>query len=348
MKNQAIPYVLVLLLGASPAVALAKTVVMPGSSAAYIFSPAAKGSGGAIAPDTDAPVLTLQDPANIAGVSANINAAINEAGKVYFVVQLKSVATAPTLAQVVAGKNSGGTAALSAGSNLSMTKDTQAIFNMTGLTELTEYKVYFVACDNVAPTANCTATPSSKEFKTLDATPPTTSEVAVTSTLATGASFTAKITEDGYGCYKVLASATPPTVDDAFKSSCTGQTMTANTIKTFGSIGGLTAGTTYYIYFLARDNAAPNNNWQTGFQQVKSFAATDVCSSQAVDVTKDTCCYAKNSDHATYGRASLIFGTYSTTGSGTSLGTLGTTMTYLKKTNLYSQTNWWDKVTTCP
>lgn len=335
MKNFFGFYPLVLLLcGHSALVHAGKTVVIPGSSAAYLFLPVAKTTVVAATEDKTAPTTNPWDvpTASIKGTEANFTATIDEAGYGCFTVQLKATA-APTVDKVKDGST-----AVAAGAKgcQSMSAGTSTTFIITGLSEKTDYTVYFIARDNATPTNNWQTAYVTKEFKTLDVTPPTTSAVTVTSTSSTNASFTARITEDGYGCYKVLPSATAPTVDDVFKAECTGQTMAAATDKTFGSIGGLTAGTTYYIYFLARDNATPTNNWQGVFQLVKSFTATAPC----------VCYTDTNSNHKAAGRANQTppYGNFTVVGSGEILGAY--TQTALSTKICGSGTNY--KKDACP
>lgn len=209
-------------------------------------------------------------------------ATINETGTGYYIVQASATA-APSVAQVLAGQDGTGAAAVTSG-NAAMTAATSKNFSITGLTASTAYKVYFVAKDS---TNNTQAAVSSVSVTTsADATPPSTGAHSVTNIAATTADFNATINEAGTGFYIVQAAATAaPSVaqimagQDGLGNAAVASgssAMTASTQKTF-NITGLTVGTSYKVYFVAKDAA---NNPQTA-------AVSDTLNTIASDTTPD-------------------------------------------------------------
>jgi hypothetical protein len=85
--------------------------------------------------------------ANIALTSFDLSASINEGGTIYYVVVANN-ATAPSVAEIMAGQASGGGAALKAGNSAVGTTPFTGTFTVTGLTASTNYDVYVVAQDS--------------------------------------------------------------------------------------------------------------------------------------------------------------------------------------------------------
>ncbi|MBE8728069.1 T9SS-dependent choice-of-anchor J family protein [Flavobacterium hungaricum] len=98
--------------------------------------------------DYTAPVNETGFPtaANISATTFNFSEKLNEAGKTYYVL-LAGGSAAPTAAQVKAGLDAGGTAALQAGSLDIINAATAYTKNFTGLTASTDYAVFSVAED---------------------------------------------------------------------------------------------------------------------------------------------------------------------------------------------------------
>jgi hypothetical protein len=100
------------------------------ASGAYINEP----SGGG---DTTAPILTSAVGTQTGSTTATVGATTNEGnGTMYAVVTVSG--TAPSVAQIQAGQNSGGTAAVWAG-NVAISSTGAKTFSATGLTASTAY-----------------------------------------------------------------------------------------------------------------------------------------------------------------------------------------------------------------
>jgi len=98
--------------------------------------------------DTTAPTFTSgPTAANVAQTSLDIQVTQDEDGNVY-AVAVADGAAAPSSAQVKAGQDSTGSAAIASGSSAA-TADTQATIGLTGLTSNVAYDVYVVGEDGV-------------------------------------------------------------------------------------------------------------------------------------------------------------------------------------------------------
>jgi hypothetical protein len=132
-------------------------------------------SGAAIsATDNTPPVNAASYPktSNITSTAFSLTHNIDEAGKTYYVVT-PTGSPAPTPAQVKAGLNGSGTAAVKAGSLIN-TANTDVSGTITGLTAATNYAVYVVA-EDAATTPNLQSSVSLLNVTTLplvDVTPP--------------------------------------------------------------------------------------------------------------------------------------------------------------------------------
>jgi uncharacterized repeat protein (TIGR02543 family) len=121
-------------------------------------------------PDTTAPTNTSGWPKADTATSDGftVRAKINEAGTAYYVV-VADGATAPSVAQVKAGQNSGGSAALKSGS-ITLSANTEGTAAVTGLSASTAYDVYVVAQDDES-TPNVQASVTKVDISTTTATP---------------------------------------------------------------------------------------------------------------------------------------------------------------------------------
>ena len=212
-------------------------------------------------PDITPPTLSATGSSSVAGTTATISSTSNEAGTMYYVVTSSS--TAPSSAQVKAGLNNSGTAAIKSG-NDTVTANTAKSFSLTGLTSETQYYFYFAATDAATNTSNV----SGSNFTTPDITPPTLSATGSSSVAGTTATISSTSNEAGTMYYVVTSSSTAPSsaqVKAGLNNSGTAaiksgnDTVTANTAKSF-SLTGLTSETQYYFYFAATDAATNTSN----------------------------------------------------------------------------------------
>ncbi|GGE87017.1 hypothetical protein GCM10011317_50150 [Niveispirillum cyanobacteriorum] len=125
------------------------------------------------AADTTAPTFDVAAAAGSATTSGfTPSASLNEAGTVYYVV-VADGATAPSVAQVKAGQNAGGTTALASGNATASTAPFTPSFSaVTGLSSGTAYDVYFVATDTAG---NNQASVTKVDLTTTSPTPTVTS-----------------------------------------------------------------------------------------------------------------------------------------------------------------------------
>ncbi|QAU35243.1 hypothetical protein [Janthinobacterium sp. 17J80-10] len=257
--------------------------------------------------DTTPPITTAGPsiPAK-SDTAATLSATLNETGIGYYLVKL-ATDPAPSVASVKAG------------TPIAMSANASASTNITGLTGSTNYIVYFIAKD---ASNNWQASASQVALATdADTTPPnTTAGPSVSATTATTTVLSATINEAGTGYYLVqLDAAAAPSVATLLASP-NNFAMVANTAANPG-VTGLTAGTAYKIYFVAKD---ASNNVQAAVQMA------------AFSTTANPCFSATNSAHASAGRASYSFVSfawrYLANGSSNDMGTLGTTTTKLRQT----------------
>lgn len=133
--------------------------------------------------DNVAPAFDESTPAtaNINATSLDLSASLNEAGMLYYVV-VADGASAPSAAQVKAGLNASGSAALKAGSAAVSSGDFTHTFNLTGLTAETAYDIYVVGEDDEG-TPNPMSTPTRLDVTTPQAGPTVTdTHISITST----------------------------------------------------------------------------------------------------------------------------------------------------------------------
>ena len=96
--------------------------------------------------DITAPTLSNLGSSSITTTSASVSGTSDEAGTLYYVITTR--ATMPSAAQVIAGQDDLGSAAIQSGST-SVTATVASSFNVTGLSNGTAYYAYFVAKDSV-------------------------------------------------------------------------------------------------------------------------------------------------------------------------------------------------------
>jgi hypothetical protein len=222
-------------------------------------------SGGG--PDITPPDWTATWPQvdPLSTTSLTVRAKTNETGTAYYVV-LPDGAAPPSAAQVRALTDSGNTPVPSSGT-LALTANTEATAPVAGLSPSTAYDVYFVAEDAVP---NLQASPTMVDATTLApdvtapewiATWPQAGQLSPTSITVR-----AQTNEAGTAYYVVLPDgATPPSATQVKALADSANTpvstsgslaLTANTEAT-APVTGLTANTSYDVYFIAED-AVPN------------------------------------------------------------------------------------------
>jgi autotransporter-associated beta strand protein len=204
------------------------------------------------------------DTATTNGFTAR--ARIDEAGMAYFVV-VNNGAPTPSAAQVKAGQDAGGTAALQSGS-LALAADTEGSSAVSGLLAGTPYDVYFAAED---ADENLQSGATKVDVTTLG-TPDTNAPVWISgwpkADTAGSEGFTvrAQINEAGTGYYVVVSNnAAAPSVaqvkagQDATGSAAlkSGSLALAANLENSAVVTGLSAGTAYDVYCVAED-AVPN------------------------------------------------------------------------------------------
>ena len=219
--------------------------------------------------------------ASITSTTFNLTHNIDEAGKTYYIVTPVPSA-APTPAQVKAGLNAGGTAALKAGT-LTNAANTDVSTTFTGLTASTNYVVYVVA-EDAATTPNLQTSVAQLNVTTLglaDVTPPVTTATypKTTTVTTTSVDFVNNINEAGTTYYVLaLTGSTAPSpaqvkaAQDGTGAAALKSGSFANTANTdaSASITGLTIGTAYTLYLVAQDAAG---NLQTTVATVDATTA---------------------------------------------------------------------------
>ena len=100
------------------------------------------------ASDTTPPIFDVTPAtSSVTATSLSLNASLNEAGKIYYVV-VADGATAPSIAQIKAGQDSSGASALKSGNSDVTTTPFTGTYNITGLTANTAYDIYVVGQDD--------------------------------------------------------------------------------------------------------------------------------------------------------------------------------------------------------
>jgi hypothetical protein len=216
------------------------------------------GGGGqtsTVSPDITPPITSVAPAVSgTTDISTNFSVTINENGYGYYLVQA-ATASAPTIA------------AMQAGTAFAMSGNVAAVKVINGLTASTTYKIYFISKDvtnNVQTTLQSVTVTTAAASLVPDVTPPiTTIAPAVSGTTDTTTNLSVTISENGTGYYLVqAASATTPTITAV--EAGTSFSMIAN-VASSHAISGLTASSSYKIYFVAKDVA---NNVQVALQSV--------------------------------------------------------------------------------
>jgi hypothetical protein len=241
-------------------------------------------SGSAVSGTDNTPPVNIAlypKTSNITSTSFSLTHNIDEPGKTYYVVTT-SGSPAPTPAQVKAGLNGSGTAAIKSGA-LTNAANTDVSTSITGLTATTNYTVYVVA-EDAASTPNLQTSVTLLNVTTLglaDVTPPLTAATYPKTTIVTTTSvaFANNINEAGTTYYVLaLSGGTAPTpaqvkaAQDGSGSAALKSGSFANTanIDASASITGLTIGTGYTLYVVAQDAAG---NLQTTVAAVDATTA---------------------------------------------------------------------------
>lgn len=219
-----------------------------GNDSTPVTSPAAATA------DVTAPTFTSGPIASAASeTTLEVDATINEAGTVYAVV-LADGSSAPSAAQVKAGQDAGGGAALASASSAA-SAGVGVTLSLTGLTGNTDYDVYVLAEDDES-TPNVQATATLTEVKTLGA--PNLSNPSAVATGQTTADLSVNTDQDAGTLYWVLTqSVTAPSVSQvqagqdhtgAAAVAAGNQPVTAAGTQN-ASASGLVDQTTYYAHF---------------------------------------------------------------------------------------------------
>ena len=207
------------------------------------------------------PPVTITTPYVSTAATAttiSITQRINETGTGYYLI-LSAASGAPSVATVKAG------------TAFSMTT-VPYVLNITGLTENTAYKYYFVAADTSWNTQTSVSTWLA--ITTADITPPTTTSAPSISTIARGTtvSVTQTINETWTGYYYILPSASAAPSVSTVTTSWTAFAMATNS-ATIVNVTGLTSQTSYKYYFVAKDTSW---NVQTVVSTWLPFTTTDI------------------------------------------------------------------------
>ncbi|MDD2895879.1 MAG: DUF4347 domain-containing protein [Aliarcobacter sp.] len=109
--------------------------------------------------DTTPPTFDVTPSAsNVSSTTLDLSASLNEAGTIYYVV-VANGATAPSVAQVLAGQDSSGASALKSGNGSVATTPFTGTYNISGLSSNTAYDIYVVGKDSAGtPNVMTTAT----------------------------------------------------------------------------------------------------------------------------------------------------------------------------------------------
>lgn len=218
--------------------------------------------------DVTAPVWTsFPNVINITTTGGSFTATINEMGDIFAVVVPQSDLT-PSVAQVLAGQNASGTAAILAFSATAVTAITQSMTLSSG----TAYKVCAVARDD-EPTPNVQASVTTHNFTTLsvaDTTPPNfATGPTLSQVLQNTVTLDATIDEPGTIFWAIVSGAyadpDPTEVVTGLITNPSSEQEPASASGSGASLSsvvatGLAAGTSYKACFAARDTS---NNLQT-------------------------------------------------------------------------------------
>jgi hypothetical protein len=230
---------------------------------------------------TSIPTLTAVGISGTSGNSTTLSATSSATGTGNWIA-VPSGATEPTAAQVKAGVNYTGATVMAAGS-AAMTAAMAQTFSVTGLSQTTAYDLYVVS-ENMWPNVSAVGGPVS--FTTLETVAPITTAAPAISAGPTSSTASVRVTinEAGTGYWLLLpASSSPPSVQ-TLTGTGTSFGMTANTPATI-NLTGLTAGTSYKLYFVAKDTANNTQTTVSGGLAITTLTAAPVKSYTAASPT---------------------------------------------------------------
>ncbi|RIX52059.1 hypothetical protein D3P08_13860 [Paenibacillus nanensis] len=204
----------------------------------------------------------------VTGEGSQLEAALDEAGKVYYVV-IPHGDSAPTAAQVKAGLDSSGELANNRGSRVVPAANLAVTLQVTGLASETSYDLYVIAEDDeLVP--NLQLVPVMLTIETADATAPVhaTDYPKMVSVSYYTAQFSVQENEAGTVFYMVLPRGAIAPTSAQVKAGVDSHhlpvtlhgsdTVAADTAKTI-DLRNLTPNTRYDLYIVAQDDAAVPN-----------------------------------------------------------------------------------------
>jgi len=228
--------------------------------------PDPEGGGG----DTTAPTLSSGVGTSTGTTTATVGATTNEANGTMYAVVTAS-ATAPSAAQVIAGQDNTGSAAVWSG-NQAISSTGAKTFSATGLTASTTYYPYIVHRDAASNTSTVLSGPSFTTSAAGDTTPPTLTSPTGTQTGSSTATGTV-VTDEGNGTLYALASVNSTETAATVKASGLTQAISSTGTKTV-NFTGLSPSTTYYAHYVHRD-AAGNDSTRVSSASFTTQAAAN-------------------------------------------------------------------------
>jgi hypothetical protein len=208
-----------------------------------------------------APVLSSATDTATGGTTANINVTTDEgAGWLYYVVTLTS--NAPSAAQVKAGQNHLGAAAVTSGSQVVSSSGAQGPIAITGLSSETTYYAHFMQEDEWG---NQSTVASGNGMTTSDVTGPVLSSATGTATSDATANISVSSNEgSGTLWWAVTTSATPPSAA-AIKAGTGAADYGNQAVSGTGSQGTISVDTlsqttAYYAHFYQEDASSNASN----------------------------------------------------------------------------------------
>ncbi len=235
--------------------------------------------------DVTAPAFENSTPstASVTVNSFTLNTDINEAGYIYYVI-VPDEATAPSAAEVKAGTASGGAATIASDFAAALSGDFNHSFNITGLSEATNYDVYVLAEDDES-TPNLQTDPVKVEVTTLNAAPVFTSGTSANFTEnGTGTAYTA-VASDGSAITYSLGTGND---ESLFNINGTSGAVTFQSSPDFESPADGDANNTYVINVVASDGINSVN-------QDVTITVTNVDDTPPVFTSETTASFYENS-----------------------------------------------------
>lgn len=204
-----------------------------------------------IIPDWEEPAAQIVR-IDVDGTKAKAQITSTEKGKYYFTVRKKDEKP-PSIREIL---DDAKTTTLKTSGQGMIGADLKAIFDINGLVEMTDYTLYVVVADEAGNYSD----KMSKDFTTMDGTPPSITNLDVLP-LPGGkrADVTFNASESGRYYYRVVpkvADTTPPTVKEVMESSgALSGTGKANAGSNSIRLNGLTHLTEYVIYMVMEDDS---------------------------------------------------------------------------------------------